>query len=442
MNREEGLIDRPSPARFFVDAAFALVAGWLLYRFSCVLVEPSLMVGGGFEVDWQKMSVDPFALPGRFPHRILAPLLAWLLGYGGEGYLTFTHGLHVLLLASTCFVVLRLRGRYLDALLVGAVIAVTAPTQMYKLHWNGYTDPICYTLFLWMIVAARHPHVFWPLFLINLTNHELAGFLLPWLFFLRRCADRRWKLDLVWIAATCGAYVVYYLVVKSSAQQLFSADYFLAHPLFPGGSFAVWNLAAVHLVTTFGPMLAVLAWHQHGRPLPGERWHLWLVLLGVVVIFCIAFDWARHSNLLMLPLVIASARFLQSGNAYRLVFAGLIGLTLFLFWLVPPWSPTAWPTNVVVEGPVEWRQEFNPTNHPAKRLMIQSGLVVPYPGAKGLNIGFGPLSSALQGWLPVVWRTLLVCHLIGVAIWIGGWLLTRLRRFAPPPPNGHLTSGS
>ena len=407
MTEAEGSFDRPSPQRFALDAAFALVAGWLLYRGSCLLVEPNLAIGGGFEVDWQQMSADPFALVGRFPHRILVPLLAWAVGYGGDGYLSFTHGLHVLLLASTCFVALRLRGNHLDALLVGAAIAITAPTQMYKLHWNGYTDPICYTLFLWMMVAARTPHVFWPLFLVNLLNHELAGFLLPWLWFLRRRADARIRLDLVWIAVTCGAYLAFYLTVKANAQQLFSADYFLSHPLFPGGTFVVWNLALVHWVTTFGPLLAVLAWQQHARGPAGERWHLWLVLLGILVIFCIAFDWARHSNLLMLPLVLAARRFVQRGAMHRAVFAGWCGLTLLLFWLVPPWSSTAWPTNLLA----------NP------KLLLDTGMVI--IGKGEFDIGFGSLSAALGNWLPATWRVLAVVHGIGVAIWLAGWGFAR-----------------
>ena len=123
MDHAEGLLDRPTPARFVLDAALALVVGWLLYRGSCWLVEPNMAVGSGFEVDWQLMSADPFALRGRFPHRVLAPLLAWLLGYGGEGYLPFTHGLHVLLLATVCFVALRMRAGYVGALLVGAAVA-------------------------------------------------------------------------------------------------------------------------------------------------------------------------------------------------------------------------------------------------------------------------------------------------------------------------------
>ena len=418
MSSDEGLFDRPTRGRSLLDAALALCAGWLLYVLSCWLVEPSMAVGSGFEVDWQMMSEDPFALRGRFPHRVLAPLLAWSLGYGGEGYLPFTHGLHVLLLASVCFVALRLRAGYVGALLVGAAVAVTAPTQMYKLHWNGYTDPICYTLFLWMLLAARRPAVFWSLFLVNLTNHELAGFLLPWLFFLRRCEDGRWKTDLVWIGVTCGVYLGYYLLIKSQAAQLFSSDYFLSHPLFPGGSFVVWNLAGVHLVTTFGPVLALLAWHQHSGPARGERWHLWLVGLGVLVIFCIAFDWARHSNLLVLPLTLAAARFVGCGRLHQLVCAGVLALTLLLFWWVPPWTSTAWPTNDLA----------NPV------LLTGTGMLV--IGSGEFDIGFGSLGDAVGRWLPAVWPILAAVHGTGVGIWLAGWGLTRLRK---PMRTGGLT---
>jgi len=412
MNREDGLLDRPTPARFCLDAAICMVAGWALYCLSCALVPPLTAVGSelnGFAPDWKAMANDPFALTGRFPHRFLAPLLAWALGFGAEGYVSFTHGLHMLLIGSAAFIALRMRAGYLGAILVGAAVAITAPTQMYKLHWDGYTDPICYTLFLWMIVAARTPWLFWTLFLINLTNHELAGFLLPWLFFLRRCEDQRWQRDLVGIAVTCGGYLAGYLYIRSQAEQLFSADYFLSHPLFPGGSFAVWCLALVHLVTTFGPVLAVLAWHQHGRPPRGERWHLWLVSLGVLVIFCIAFDWARHSNLLILPLVIAAAQFVRVGWRHQLVFAGILALTWGLLELVPPWSPTAWPTNLLA----------NPV------LLTETGLLV--IGQGEFNIGFGTLGDALGRWLPRVWPVLASVLGIGAGIWASGWGLTRLR---------------
>ncbi|HIE70522.1 MAG TPA: hypothetical protein EYP98_10285 [Planctomycetes bacterium] len=417
MTSADTLLDRPSPRLIVADALLALAAGWLLYWLSCSLLAPHDVVHGQFASDWQRMSVDPLSFPGSLPHRILVPFLAWAFGCGGEGYVAFVRGLNVLLLASAFFAVRRLGGRYLDGLLVAAAIAITAPVQLYKQHWVGYTDPICYTLFIWMMLVARSPYVFWALFLTNLMNHELAGFLLPWLWYLRRREDQRWRLDLVCIAVTCGLYLAYYFWVKANVNQTYSIDYFMSHPLFPGGSFAVWNLAAVHLTCTFGPVLALLAWHQHARGERGERWHLWLVSLGVLVIFCIAFDWARHSNLILLPLIVAGTRFLARGNNNRLLFIGLLGLTLFLFWLVPPWSATAWPTNVFFHGTDAWR-----ATHPDKLFLVEIGVLLPQVGPGGVvNIGFGSLATVLGEWVPRIWKPLAVVHAIGITIWCAGW---------------------
>lgn len=408
MTSSDVVLDGPAWQRAVAEAALSLAIGWLVWVGSCWLVAPLDAIGGGFEVDWQLMSVDPFALAGRFPHRILVPFLAWLCGFGGDGWLQFTRGLHVLLLGSVCFVVLRHRGALLDALLVTVMVGITAPTQMYKLHWNGYADPICYTLFLWAMIAARNPAVFWSLFFLNLMNHELAVFLLPWLWFLRRRNDRRFGADLVGAGVALAAYGAFYVYVKQTAAPMFNVDYFVAHPLFPGGTFAVWNLAAVHWTCAYGPVLAVLAWHQHRRESGRERWHLWLVLGSILAIFCIAFDWARHSNLIVLPLVLAAMRFLACGNLHRVVFVGLLALAQGLFWLVPPWESSAWPTSLFA-------------NHV---LLVETGLVVPGPGP-GLDIGFGPLSAALGKWLPAIWLPLAILHLILAAMLVVGWWLAR-----------------
>jgi hypothetical protein len=403
MTSADTLLDRPSPKRVGVDLLLALAFGWFAYSMSCWFVEP-VAVAKGFGEQWLGMSTDPFALSGQFPHRILAPFLAWLVGYGGEGYIAFTHGLHVVMLSTVFFVVVRLRGLYLDALMVTAAVAITAPVQLYKLHWSGYTDPICYTLFLLMIVVARNPYLFWALFLANLMNHELAAFLVPWLWYLRRRQDSRWMLDGICMGVALAIYAGFYFWVKGSVEQTYSVDYFLANPLFPGGTFAVWNLAAVHCTCTYGPVLAILAWHQHTKEQQGERWHLWLVAFGILTIFCIAFDWARHSNLIVLPLVVAGTRFLAVSNRNRLVFGGVLAVTLLLFWIVPPWSPTAWPT-----------EEF--ANLP---YLLKSGVVVINEGPP-VTFSFGATDTWFCNWLPPIWTMLLTIHLIGITIWCAGW---------------------
>ncbi|MCB9877863.1 MAG: hypothetical protein H6835_09705 [Planctomycetes bacterium] len=397
-----------TPRAWAAATAVAVVVGAAAYWLSCLLV-PSSDVPVNFGAQWQQMSRDPWQLHGQFPHRILAPTLAWLLGLGGEGWMTFLRGVDVVMLASAFLVCWRRGGAFVDGALVAVAIALTAAVQMYKEHWVGYADPLCYTLFFWSMLTVRMPLVFWPLWLANLFHHELAGFLLPWLWWMRRREDARWRLDLVCVVVAMAVYLTYYLLVKAQAQQTYSFDYFASHPLFPGGTVAVWLLAAVHWVVAYGPVLAVLAWHQHRRESAGERLHLWLVLLGVLAIFCIAFDWARHSNLIVLPLVVAATSVLRGSWRNRAIFAGMIALGAVLMVVWRPWSSSAWPTC----------EMSNLT------LLVQTGVVIDLDPGEGIDFGFGPLGATTGNWLPTIWSWLWPVAVIGAAIWVLGWALAK-----------------
>lgn len=385
------------------DVLLGLLVGALCYGISCVLVAPGA-VAITFGTQWQDMSVAPFELRGQFPHRMLAPLLAHCVGMGGDAFVLFVRGLAVLLLGTVFFFCRRQGSAVVDALLVTFAVAVTATIQMYKQHWVGFVDPLGYTLFFWMWLAARRPVVFWGLFLANLFNHELAAFLLPWLWFVRRCAAGSRRADVLGAGLALAIYAAFYFWVKANAPaQLYSVDYFAEHPLFPGGTFVVVSLALVHLVVAFGPVLAVLAWHQHVREHGRERWHLWLVLAGVLAIFCIAFDWARHTNLIVLPFALASIRFLAAG--YRVWYVGLVALGVALMLWVPPWSPTAWPTHAMA----------------AMDLWLRTGVVVVIDG----DYFPGSLRAAALHWLPEVAPTFAVIGAIFAAIWLTGWWFAR-----------------
>lgn len=392
------------------DALFAVVAGALCYAISCALVAPG-SEAHGFGEDWELMSEAPFELRRRLPHRLLAPLLAHFIGMGKPHFVLFVRGLSVVLLAVVCFFCRRQGARMLDAALITSAVALTGAVQMYKQNWVGYPDALGYALLFGSMMTARRPVVFWSLFLANLLCHELAVFVLPWLWFLRRRADRAWRIDLVGIAICLAVYGTFYLWVKSAApQQLFDANYFKDHPLFPGGTVVVWSLALVNYVVAFGPILAVLAWHQHRGEHGAERRHLWIVGVGIAAIFCIAFDWARHSNLIIVPLVIASLRFLARGH--RLAYLALLVGGAVAMLVVPPWAPKSWPTHLVVD--------------PA----IVPGIVIVDPGTAPGNITFGPLSEVLRLWLPVAWPTLWPILAIGAAIWLAGFWLARRDRAA------------
>ncbi|MCU0866718.1 MAG: hypothetical protein MUC36_23285 [Planctomycetes bacterium] len=390
------------------ELLFALAVAIACYALSCLLVAPG-PTAVTFGAQWQQMSEAPFALTGQFPHRLLGPLLAWCIGLGGDHFVVHARGLAVLLLTTVCFFCRRRGAAPVDAMLITLAIAVTAAVQMYKLNWVGFVDPLGYALSFAALSAGRRPVLFWSLFFANLLNHELAVFLLPWLWFVRRQVNGSRRADVVGAGLAIAAYGVFYLWVKAAAPvQKYDAGYFLTNPMFPGGTVVIVTLAITHWVVAFGPVLAVIAWHQHTRSHGRERLHTWLVLGGMLAIFCIAWDWSRHGNLVILPLVLASVRFLQAGHRasyLALVVAGVVGM----LW-IPPWPIGAWPTSAMAD--VE--------------LLFRTGAAVSNP-ATGEPMG-GPVGRVLGEWLPAVWPTLWPILAIGAAIWLTGLLLARRDR--------------
>jgi hypothetical protein len=392
------------------DLALAVPIGGLAYALSCWLVPPN-DIAAGFGLQWQMMAKAPLELPGQLPHRILMPLLANWCGCGGDReFLWFVRGLGALLLVVVCLFCRRRGASLVDSALVTVAVALTAAIQMYKQHWVGYADPLQYSLFFVAWLCAGRPLLFWVLFLVNLLTHELAVFLLPWLLFIRREASRLGRSpfgrrDVVYAGVALGVYAAFYLWVQSRApQQLFSAAYFASHPLFPGGSVTVWLLALVHYVVAFGPILAVVAWHQQACR-DRDRWHLWLVGLGIFAIFGIAFDWQRHTNLIILPFVLASVRFLAAGH--RAIYVVLLGAGAAAMQIAKlrTWHASSWPMHLIVDQGME------------------QNVVIIDNSSGALNITFGSLENTLRNWLPAVWPTLWPLLVIFAAIWLAGaWL--------------------
>jgi hypothetical protein len=392
----------PRLRRAVLEGIAAVAVAAAAYWLSCLLVWPAA-ANKGFGTQWELISSDPFAWRSQFPHRILAPLLAWIMGMGGPDYVRFVRGLHVVMLACVFLWARRLGTSRRDGALIALAVAVTAPVQMYKMHWVGYCDPLSYSLFFAGAMCVARTAVFWLLFLANLLTHELAVFLLPWLWFLRRQAGAPLGPDAAWAAGVGAAYGAFYLGVKAIApEQVYSYEYFLDDPLLPWGAIAIWALALTHWFLAFGPVLAVLAWHQrvaaHGR----ERWQLWIVVAGIVAILGIAFDWMRHANLIVLPFVLASARFLIAGR--RLAYAALLGASALFLWLHPPWDAGGEPTRTL------WNR-------------IVELVIAPQPK---------DFWRVVTDWIPAVWPSLLWVYALLAAVWLLGWWLARPAATAGP----------
>jgi hypothetical protein len=243
--------------------------------------------------------------------------------------------------------------------------------------------------------------------------------LLPWAWFVRREANGSVRADVIGAGLALGLYGSFYLWVKAVApQQKFHAGYFFDNPIFPGGTVVIITLAIVHLVVAFGPILAVLAWHQHARPRNRERAHLWLVGGGILAIFCIAWDWSRHCNLIALPLVLASLRFLAAGH--RLVYTGIVALGVGWMAWITPWSGFAWPMSAMANV----------------QLLLDTGVGRNNP-ATHEPMG-GALSDVLTKWVPAVAPVLAQILAILAAIWLAGAWFARRQAAATPDPAAEL----
>jgi len=395
-----------------LEAVLAVVAGFAAWWFSCVLVPPA-DVAVGFGLEWERVSADPFGFPGQLPQRYLAPFLAWLTGFrGAPDWVLFTRGLGMLLLATIFWFCRRRGASVLDAMLITVAVALISPVQIYKQNWVGYSDDLTYAICFGMLLAAKRPGGFWTLYFLALLNHESSAFLLPWAWMARRAQDARWRADAIGAAIAVGLYAAFYFYVKSVAPgQAYDNDYFARNPLFPGGAVVVWALVVAHFVVAFGPVLAVVAWHQHARPRDPERKHLWWLLLGIGVIFCIAFDWSRHSNLVVIPLVLASLEFLRAGH--RRLFVALVAVGAAAMQVWPQWPVGSWPTSELIA--------------PEEHFLVKVGILVAteVPG----EIGFGPLSATLGKWLPRVWPAVVGFVAALAAIWAAGaWFARRAPR--------------
>lgn len=309
--------------RALVATLLAAVVGYGVWKLSCLLV-PAGVIPQGFGEQWAAMSRDPLLLKSQFPHRLLTPLLAWCLGFGGDRYCDFTQWCGVLLLALVFQVARRLGARIGDAVLITAAVSVTATIQIYKLRLCGYCDNLGYSLFLIGFLVARHGWAFWPVWLLNLTNHDLALFFLPWLWFVRRNAGASWRVDAIAVPVVLLCYWLYRSWISAHAPNWqYDAQFFKDNTYLPFAFTMLWLMAGVHLLVRFGALLVVLVWHGCAPRPDRDRWHTLLVAVGSLSIFGFAYDVFRHSNMVFVPLIIASVRFLRDGRT-RAIYLGLV----------------------------------------------------------------------------------------------------------------------
>ena len=123
----------------------------LLFAIALVLLALRRVTLGGYPTYLGKyyamLATDPFhpAADNPVGHRILAPLLSWLLGLRGP-YLLYTDLLVVLALLAAAYLWLRGRGHGPQWAVVGASPLALSMVALTTLHYGGYPDTLTYLL--------------------------------------------------------------------------------------------------------------------------------------------------------------------------------------------------------------------------------------------------------------------------------------------------------
>lgn len=301
----------------------AVVVGVAVFFLTC-LVEPAERHTLNFGSEYGLMAAQPFALTNpNFPHRILGPMVAHVLGLAGDRYWIFAHGCTALLIAMVFATAVLHGARLRQALLLTTVIAFTGTIQIYKGH-VGYPDPITWLLLLATICAVKRPWLFWALQFANVMNHEQILFFWPWLVWWRhREGNARWRPDLIGGVVVFGLYVAWRAWVGSHANaQKLTIHHYLGLDYFPIGTL---GLAALNLVSTyiwFGLLPVVIAWHAfvEGWKKVGAGVVLYLVSLHAM--FGVAHDVYRFTCFLFVPLLFAGLRLVRRPRG-EAIFAAL-----------------------------------------------------------------------------------------------------------------------
>lgn len=298
------------------------------------LLEPISRQPFNFGVEYAAMSRDPLAFVGMFPQRVLSPLLAWLLGLGGDRYWLFAHGTSVLLMTVIAAAVVLRGGGWFMAVTTTAALAGTGAVVVYKNH-VGYPDEVTFLLLLGSVLAVRRPWLFWLLQAANVLNHEQILFFWPWLLLLcwREGGPRR--PHLVGAVVVVLAYAGFRLWVGAVAPaQHLDTNYYREHHYFPVGTLGLSLLAVCALGIYFGLLPVVMFWHAcvDGWRRVGSS--LLLFGLCIVGIFTVAHDVYRFASFVFLPIVLAAARVGQLANGRgRLAWLLLAASTPVAVWL-------------------------------------------------------------------------------------------------------------
>lgn len=394
-----------SPRQLVAFWMSALVVGAGVFWLTC-LTEPAQRATLNFGTEYGQMATDPFGLVGKFPHRILSPLVANVLGLGGDRYGLFAHGCTALLIAMW-FAAARLLGaNWWQALLLTTTLAFTGTVQLFKGH-VGYPDPVTFLLLTATIVAVERPRWFWGLQFLSLMHHEQILFFWPWLLYWRHHSARReqfpsegsgplrWRDDLIGGAVVVALYVAWRFYVGANAQnQTLTMEHYSALDYFPVGTLGLASLNVLSTYIWFGLLPLLVAWHgfRDGWRRAGIGILLFIVCQHAV--FGVAHDVYRFTCFLFVPVLFAGLRLLREP------FGALVLLLLAVESIVA----------IKLQAPV----------------FVEIGTAVLVEQTpNGLAVRPDPVHTIVPEVIPAFWRTFAIYGGCLIATVLHGWLWAR-----------------
>lgn len=326
----------------WLTAAVVGAVGMLL---ASLLTAPVSVPFAGHGESFAAQAVDPLSLVGKFPQRILWPLLAHFAGLVGIGPAAFSQVCSGALLAVV-FWFCRVHGaRAIDALLVTAAIAATGAVQLYQVM-TCHSDTLNWILLLLLFHHVRRPVLFWVLVLLSALSHEMVFFLAPWLVYQRCRNGGSPRREIGALLVTGFVYWLWLQIVKSvGSGPTFSPWYYVTENWLVLGTLGLWLLWAMLLVIEFGPLLAIVVRGVRTDRLGMGRWGVWFYTACVLSTMAFAYDVQRFACHAFLPLVLGSLAFLAANGAVRAVYTGLlvlgVGAYAALHWI--PGQAGGWP---------------------------------------------------------------------------------------------------
>lgn len=405
-------------AAALVGTALLLASNWL--------VPPPDVVPDGHPARFVEIAQAPFAFAGKFPQRILWPLLAHVAGWFGVGPIAFSQACCASLLAVVFWFCRRRGASWLDAGLISAAVAASGAVNVYK-PLACMSDPLNLLLLVLTVHFVARPVIFWALVLLAALSHEMVFFFWPWLVWLRRVeGGGSWWRDGGALVLVGWVYAAWSLLAKALAPAgpggSYDAAYYIASNFWvPWGMPTMWALWGLVVVAEFGPLLAVVvaAWRR-GEHALGGRAGPWLYVACVMSLMLLAYDVFRFATFAFLPLVLGALALVRTARG-RAAFAALLAASIATYaWQHPIPSEQGGRAFTDVSGHVLalLQARVDPVTHDVR------------------HFTFGDGWSFAVDLLARTWPTFLVAVLAGAAIAALGWWLARMMGTRAPqtPP--------